>query len=343
MRFQHLRRAWLGQVCEQACRHGRAFFSISRCLHADNTSQSWASSAGWRKTLTLSAESGDILISFLNAALELEAPYRIEAVEILDPYLAPKIKGMKDSYLDVKVKDGQGRSYIVEMQVLNVAGFEKRILYNACKAYAGQIARGEDYHLLTDVVALTITDFVMFDDLPERINKFKLRAAAGEVYVDDLELVFIELPKFKIGKDEEEKLETTKDRWLYFLKYADDLRAVPANLSLDPAILHAFEIANKAALTPEELDDQERREMFIQDQRGALTKALEIGEAKGRAEGLAEGRAEGRAEGLEEGEAKGWTKGLTEALTRLIASGMPEVDARQVLGRKRSINPSLFS
>ena len=36
-----------------------------------------------------STESGDILISFLNAALELEAPYRIEAVEILAPYLAP--------------------------------------------------------------------------------------------------------------------------------------------------------------------------------------------------------------------------------------------------------------
>lgn len=252
-----------------------------------------------------SAESGDILISFLNALLELAEPYRIEAVEILDPYLAPKIQGMKDTYLDVKVKDAQGRHYIVEMQVLNVEGFEQRILYNACKAYAGQIARGEDYQLLTDVVALTITDFVMFREQPGLINKFKLRAADGTVYADDLELVFVELPKFHSA---EADLSSTMERWLYFLKHAGDLRAVPASLSTEPAIQHAFAIANKAGLSPEELDDQERREMFIQDQRGVRTKAL------------AEGRAEGRVEGLQ------------LALNKLIASGMPELQARAVLG-----------
>ncbi len=52
------------------------------------------------------------------------------------------------------------KHYIIEMQVLNVAGFEKRILYSACKAYSGQLNSGDDYHLLTDVI--TITDFVMF-------------------------------------------------------------------------------------------------------------------------------------------------------------------------------------
>ena len=32
------------------------------------------------------------------------------------------------------------------------------------------------------------------------------------------------------------------------------------------------------------MDMQERREMFIQDQRGAIEKALEVGEARGRLE-----------------------------------------------------------
>lgn len=292
-----------------------------------------------------SAESGDILISFLNALLALEGPYRIEAVEILDPYLAPKIRGMKDTYLDVKVKDAQGRTYIVEMQVLNVQGFEQRILYNACKAYAGQIARGEDYQLLTDVIALTITDFVMFDELPGLLNRFKLRAEDGAVYSDDLELVFVELPKFT---QPETALDNTMERWLYFLKHGGDLRAVPASLGHEAAICHAFEIANKAGLTPEELDDQERREMFIQDQRGARTKALAEGHAQGHAQGRAEGRAEGLAEGKAEGKAEGLAAGRAEgeaigeakgreaamqvALDRLIASGLPEAEARTLLG-----------
>lgn len=234
-----------------------------------------------------SEESHDILLSFLNALLGLKTPYRLMAVTILDPYLAPKIKGMKDTYLDVRATDETGKSYIIEMQVLNVAGFEKRILYNACKAYAGQLSSGEEYHLLTDVIAITITDFIMFPEMEAISNKFKLRADAGEVYNDDLELVFAELPKFNKTENE---LETELDRWYYFLKHADDLKAVPRSLKEEPSIVHAFELANKAALTPEELDNQERREIYIQDQRGAIQLAEDRGIEKGREEGREEER-----------------------------------------------------
>jgi len=91
-----------------------------------------------------SDRSKNILLSFLNAILGLESPYRIADLTILDPYLAPKILGIKDTYLDVRAQDEQGKSYIIEMQVLNVAAFEKRVLYNARKTYARQIDRGEE-------------------------------------------------------------------------------------------------------------------------------------------------------------------------------------------------------
>ncbi len=238
-----------------------------------------------------SEQSKDILLSFLNAILELKSPYRIAKLSIIDPYLAPKIQGMKDTYLDVRAEDEQGKSYIIEMQVLNVAGFEKRILYNACKAYAGQIQRGEDYQLLTDVIAITITDFVMFAELPELINKFRLRDKTGKIYSDDLELVFAELPKFQ---KTEQELQTILDRWFYFLRHAGDLRAVPQTLQAEPAIVHAFEITNKAGLDEDELEAQERREMFIQDQRGAISfaeqRALELGMEKGMEKGKTEER-----------------------------------------------------
>jgi len=198
-------------------------------------------------------------LSFLNAILEPESPYRLREITILDPYVAPKIEGMKDTYLDVRARDEQGKSFIIEMQVLNVASFEKRVLYNACKAYAGQIRRGEDYRLLNNVIAITITDFVMFAELPAVVNKFLLREPSGKIYHDDLELIFAELPKF--DKSEHE-LETVLDRWFYFLRQAGDLEAIPAVLQAEPAILEAFEIANKAGLTPEKLDAQERREIF---------------------------------------------------------------------------------
>jgi predicted transposase/invertase (TIGR01784 family) len=108
-----------------------------------------------------SEQSKDILISFLNALL-YEARPVIEDLQILNPYLAPRIRGVKDTYLDVKAKLQDGTTVIIEMQVLNVEGFEKRILYNATKAYSIQLDSGEDYKLLEPVIALTITDFEMF-------------------------------------------------------------------------------------------------------------------------------------------------------------------------------------
>jgi len=71
------------------------------------------------KKLLGSADSKDILISFLNAML-YEGQSAIEDLEIIAPYLAPKIKGFKDTYLDVKAKITGDKTAIIEMQVLNV-------------------------------------------------------------------------------------------------------------------------------------------------------------------------------------------------------------------------------
>ena len=73
-----------------------------------------------------SPESEDILLSFLNAVLGYQSPYRLAKVKIQDPYLAPKILGMKDSFVDVRATDEQGKHYIIEMQVLPVVSFEQR-------------------------------------------------------------------------------------------------------------------------------------------------------------------------------------------------------------------------
>jgi predicted transposase/invertase (TIGR01784 family) len=243
-----------------------------------------------------SEASRDILISFLNAILGLTGDDRIADVTIIDPYLAPKIEGMKDTYLDVRVRDQRDRSYIVEMQVLNVEGFEKRVLYNACKAYVNQLGKGDPYHILTEVVAVTITDFSMFPDLGRVVSRFRLRADENPAIChQDLELVFAELPKFTKADAE---LETTLDRWFYFLKTAKDLKAIPQSLAVEPAIVKALELANRAAWTEEELDDLEKREMWIGEQRYILRKAqvaeqkARDAEQKGRTEGKAVGKAE---------------------------------------------------
>ncbi len=145
-----------------------------------------------------SEQSKDILISFLNSILYDSHP-TIKDLEILNPYLVPKIRGLKDTYLDVQAKITGEKTVIIEMQVLNLEGFEKRILYNAAKSYSTQLDSGEDYTLLNPVIGLTITDFEMFSGLDKVISRFLLKEK--EYLIDypiyDIELIFVELPKFQ--------------------------------------------------------------------------------------------------------------------------------------------------
>ena len=237
-----------------------------------------------------SEQSHDILISFLNAIL-YDGRIIIKDLEILNPYLAPKIRGVKETYLDVKAKLDNDTTVIIEMQVLNIEGFEKRILYNAAKAYSTQLGVGQDYTLLDPVIALTITDFEMFPEMEQLISRFILKEK--DFLIDypiyDIELVFVELPKFH---KEVNGLETLSDKWLYFLKCARQLDVVPESMNLVPEIKQAFEIANEVNLTPEQIEDMEMQEMFIHDQRNAIKKALN----QGRQDGLEEGKVAARIE-----------------------------------------------
>lgn len=217
-----------------------------------------------------SKKSKDILISFLNGIL-YQGQDTILDLEILDPYQAPRIKGIKDSYLDVKAMITGNKTVIIEMQVLNVLGFEKRVLYNAAKAFSIQLSVGEDYTLLNPVIALTITDFEMFEHSNKVISRYCLKEKEDLTdYSDDIELVFVELPKFNKQLSE---LETLADKWIYFLKYANRLEATPPSMDQVPAIHHAFEIARQSKLTKREIEALEKREMFLHDSRNAILSA----------------------------------------------------------------------
>ena len=48
----------------------------------------------------------------------------IQEIEIIDPYSAGSVTGLKDTYLDVKAKIIGNKTVIIERQVLNAAAKE---------------------------------------------------------------------------------------------------------------------------------------------------------------------------------------------------------------------------
>ena len=242
-----------------------------------------------------SQQSTDILISFLNAIL-YDGAETIVDLEIIDPYQSSRIKGVKDSFLDVKATLDNQTTVIVEMQVLNVLGFEKRILYNAAKFYATQLDIGDDYTLLNPVIALTIADFKMFLDSSKVISSFTLRDSEEmRSYCDDFKLVFVELPKFKKSL---EALGSLSDKWIYFLRNANKLQSIPSSMEQEPAIQHAFRVAEQSQLTRNELETLEQQSRVLNDNRNAILYAEQQAELRGEERGEERGKREGEREGI---------------------------------------------
>ena len=236
------------------------------------------------KKIFASKDSKGILISFLNATI-YEGNPTIADLEIIDPNLPPKIAGLKDSSLDVKAQLADGTLVIIEMQVLNVESFGKRVLYNAAKTYASQLQKGQGYRMLKPVIALTITDFEMFENSDRLISRFVYKETTTNIeYFDNhIELVFVELPKFTKKLSE---IETLTDKWIYFMKYANMLTQVPQTMDVVPEIHQAFDIANQVNLNPDELEALERQELYIYDQQGIIIKANREGREEGREEAM---------------------------------------------------------
>ncbi len=243
-----------------------------------------------------SEEKKEILISFLNAVLDLKGDRAIQRIELLNPYQTPKLETLKYTILDIRATDQRGVTFIVEMQVEHVPGFEKRVLYYTSRAYVGQLQRGQDYPRLNQVIFIGILDFVAFEGEDYITRHLIQNQANGRQELKDMEFNFIELPKFKRGEDE---LETVLDKWIYFIKHASDLEMVPENADF-PALQAAYEVANTFGWSEEDLEMYENRGIKIQDERGALQLAEERGVRRGTQEGLQKGLQKGRQEGLQD-------------------------------------------
>jgi len=70
-----------------------------------------------------------LLIALLNHLLELDGDRRILEVQHLTGEQHVDVAELKLSIVDGKCTDATGRRFVVEMQVLKVEGFEKRVVY----------------------------------------------------------------------------------------------------------------------------------------------------------------------------------------------------------------------
>lgn len=262
-------------------------------------------------------EHPDLVISLINALLPLNEGQEVESVEYLAPELVPETPLRKNSIVDVRCKDKDGRQFLVEMQMIWSPEFKQRVLFNASKAYVRQLDKGNQYELLQPVYSLNLVNETFEPDMEEYYHYYRMvHEEHSEKVIDGLHLVFVELPKFKPQTFSEKRMHIL---WLRFLTEIDEnTRTAPAELLANPEVCKALQAVEESAF-----DDKQR--MAYDDFWDAVRVERTIAtgyEKKGRTEGLAEGRAEGLAEGRAEGLIEGEKRKQREIAAKLKQLGI---------------------
>lgn len=261
------------------------------------------------------ASKPDILCGLLNDLLERSAEQTIESIEYLPSEHLPLVPGFKLSILDVRCKDRSGATFVVEMQLVHVAGFDKRVVYNGCKAYVGQLKAGDPYTNLTDVVAISICDFVLWpdDELIAKgltpvpmLSRWNMRERHSHNHgLLQVQYAFLELPKLSNAPPK-----TGAEIWAWLFVHGHELREIPESLPQGP-YRQALDMANQATFTEEEFDAYRK----VTDEIEQLKVLLDYKWNSG----------------LIEGEARGEMKAKRETLLRLLLrSGIETADEQLV-------------
>ncbi|WP_295444290.1 Rpn family recombination-promoting nuclease/putative transposase [uncultured Thiodictyon sp.] len=175
------------------------------------------------KALLGTEDNRGLLIHFLNAVLGTDLPAPVVEVEILNPFNEREFIDDKLSIVDVKARDGQGRIYQVEIQLLVLPDLPARILYGWADLYSAQLQSGKDYGALKPTYSIWLLGEDLRPAVPEYAHHLRMRDEQGRSLIDHGGIWLLELGKFAAKQGVGEDVDTELKRWLRFFTEGERL------------------------------------------------------------------------------------------------------------------------
>jgi predicted transposase/invertase (TIGR01784 family) len=201
-----------------------------------------------------SAENTSLLVSLINAVLDLHDENAIQTVQVLNPYQTPTIDEVQTASFDIQARDPQGTVFIIDMLAEPVPAVLQRFVYAAAKVYASQ-----RYAPLHPVILIGILDFPAFDEDAYLTHHSFHSMQTNTQDFNGMQFHVLELPKYAGPEADGAML----DQWVSFIKHASTLDSIPA--SADSAALHAaYAAATRSRWSHADL---ERYEAWLKQER----------------------------------------------------------------------------
>lgn len=212
-----------------------------------------------------------LLIGFLNAILSSE----VKDIVLQDDKLQRDSFDDKLGILDIKATMGTGEKVNIEVQQLNQYNMTKRTLFYWAKLYVEKFKVKADYNQLTKTITINILGFSSLEKDSFHSSYHIYEDQSKRRLSDDLEIHFIELPKFK---KEMKDLTNPLHRWLLFLVEDGKSKVLEEVMMMDSLIKEAENKLARLSADPETRRLYELREKQIRDEATRMNGAKEEGE-----------------------------------------------------------------
>ena len=251
-----------------------------------------------------------ITLSFLNAVLGREGVDELQDITFIDRDIEPQFAEDKLSRLDLYGVASDGSRINIEVQLVNLQHMEKRTLYYWARMYQS-IRRGDSYQKLDRAITINLLDFAMLPQQKPHTVYGLYDIQSGHRLTDDLEIHFIEIPKFQVKSIKELK---RLERWMaYFSNKLSEEEMEELAMS-ETAIRDAMQAEHIFMQDEIERWQYEQREKAVRDYISGLDASWQ----------------EGMEEGLERGMEQATVKNLQNLMRQMDLSPQQAMEALRI-------------
>ena len=292
------------------------------------------SDAGFKAVLA-SPRNKNILMQLLNLVL----PGDRQIAEI-ESYSDREVNGFtpsgKYSRIDIRCRDIEGRTFIVEMQREMHECFFQRCMWYGSNAYGSDLPVGAGYDDLSPVYVIAFLEQALPHSDEAQWNSERCvsyyqmtEKRTGEFAPDTIICIFVELGRFLKG---EEELDGRLDRACYVFKNSEKWEGDVPQKILDDEFTKELSRACEVENFPPETKLQYIRDMFTEMDYKAEMKA---------------NYKNGFADGEARGEARGERIKAIDSATKLLAAGIPietiascvGLSVKEIEGLRKAVEP----
>ena len=218
-----------------------------------------------------------ILKDLLEAILEI----KIKGVVVKNPELPRNLYDSKAGVLDIKVEIDENTICDVEMQVKDEKNIDSRSTYYMAKLLSDELKKSEKYIKVKKTIVINLLNFNFYKrNSYHSVAHMKFEKTKPEEYVNlgypqedevatkDLEMHFIEIPKF-IEKNPEAK--TKLEQWLWLIVGGEEKIEMAEKENKE--IEKAMDIIKEMSMDPKEWELYESRRLAIMDYNTGMEQA----------------------------------------------------------------------